>query len=92
LACKKQPKKLDHKQQIYINNVIYLPNQEGTPVMKWSELRKKAEQHGWYLLRNGKEHDIYAHPGKGFTIQIARHDTQEVKTELYHKLKKQIGF
>lgn len=60
--------------------------------MKWSELRKKALQRGWYLLRNGKEHDIYAHPDKDFVIQIARHDAQEVKTGLYHKLKKQIGF
>jgi predicted RNA binding protein YcfA (HicA-like mRNA interferase family) len=60
--------------------------------MKWSELRKKAVQRGWYLHRKGKEHDIYAHPDKDFFIQIARHEAQEVKTGLCHKLKKQIGF
>jgi len=60
--------------------------------MKWSELRRKATKHGWYLLRNGKEHDIYVHPEKDFQIQICRHDSEEVKTGLYHKLKRQIGF
>lgn len=60
--------------------------------MKWSELRKKAIRNGWYKLRNGKEHDIYAHPDKEYFIQISRHDSEEVKTGLYHKLKKQIGF
>lgn len=60
--------------------------------MKWSELKRKATQHGWYLLRNGKEHDIYAHPNKDYKIQIPRHDAQEVKTGIYNKLKKQIGF
>jgi len=60
--------------------------------MKWSELKRKATQQGWYLLRNGKEHDIYAHPDKEFKIQIPRHDSQEVRTGIYNKLKKQIGF
>jgi len=60
--------------------------------MKWAELRRIAIQRGWYLVRNGKEHDLYAHPAKDYEIQLARHDSQEVKTGLYHKLKKQIGF
>lgn len=60
--------------------------------MKWSELKRKALKAGWYLVRNGKEHDIYAHLEKDFEIQIPRHDAHEVKTGLFHKLKKQIGF
>jgi predicted RNA binding protein YcfA (HicA-like mRNA interferase family) len=60
--------------------------------MKWSELKRKAIKNGWYLVRNGKEHDIYAHPDKDFEIQIERHGSKEVKTGLYHKLKRQIGF
>jgi predicted RNA binding protein YcfA (HicA-like mRNA interferase family) len=59
--------------------------------MKWSELKRKATQRGWYLARNVKEHDIYADPEKDFEIQIPRHDSHEVKTGLYFKLKKQIG-
>ena len=60
--------------------------------MKWSELKRIATQHGWHLLRNGKEHDNYAHPDRDYKIQIPRHESQEVKTGIYNKLKKQIGF
>ncbi|MDR3217866.1 MAG: type II toxin-antitoxin system HicA family toxin [Dysgonamonadaceae bacterium] len=60
--------------------------------MKWSELKRKAIEKGWYLERNGGEHDIYVHPEKDYKIEIERHDSKEVKTGLYYKLKKQIGF
>jgi predicted RNA binding protein YcfA (HicA-like mRNA interferase family) len=53
--------------------------------MKWSELRRKAERKGWYLVRNGSNHDIYAHKDKDFQIQIGRHDSEEVKKGLYSK-------
>jgi mRNA interferase HicA len=60
--------------------------------MKWSELRRKVIRNGWYLVRNGSNHDIYAHSDKDFQIQIGRHDSEEVKKGLFNKLKKQIGF
>jgi predicted RNA binding protein YcfA (HicA-like mRNA interferase family) len=60
--------------------------------MKWSELQRKAVAKGWYLLRNGSRHDIYAHPDKDFQIEIERHSAQEVKAGLFHKLKRQIDF
>lgn len=60
--------------------------------MKWNELRRIAEKHGWYLWRDGARHDIYRHPEKDFEIQIGRHGSEEIKTGLFHKLKKQIGF
>ena len=60
--------------------------------MKWSEIEKKATEKGWYLLRNGKEHDIYAHPEKNYQIQIARHKSKEVVNGTFQRLKKQIGF
>ena len=60
--------------------------------MKWSELKRKAKKGGWELLRHGSEHDIYSHPDKDYQIQLGRHDSEEVKKGLYHKLKKQIGF
>ena len=60
--------------------------------MKWNELKRKAEENGWYLERNGKKHDIYAHPEKNFKIQLARHGSEEVKDGLFKKLRKQIGF
>ncbi|MDR1224248.1 MAG: type II toxin-antitoxin system HicA family toxin [Tannerella sp.] len=60
--------------------------------MKWSELRRIAERKGWYFLRRGRKHDIYAHNEKDYRIEIERHDSQEIKPGLYYKLKKQIGF
>ena len=58
--------------------------------MKWSQLRRIAERNGWYLYRRGGSHDIYMHKNKDYPIE--RHDSQEVRTGLYYKLKKQIGF
>ena len=60
--------------------------------MKWSELRRIAQQNGWYLHRKGANHDIYRHKEKDFPILIARHTSEEIKTGLYKDLKKQIGF
>lgn len=59
--------------------------------MKWSELRKKAIKSGWFLHRNGANHDIYRHPDKDYEIQLARHDKQEIPNGTCSKLKKQIG-
>ncbi|GHT43745.1 hypothetical protein AGMMS49965_18170 [Bacteroidia bacterium] len=60
--------------------------------MKWSELRRIAEKNGWVLDRHGGRHDIYVHPEKDYPIEIERHDSQEVRTGLYYRLKKQIEF
>lgn len=60
--------------------------------MKWSQLRKEAEKRGWCYDRPGKKHDIFRHPEKDFKIQLGRHSSEEVKTGLFNKLRKQIGF
>jgi len=60
--------------------------------MKWSELRRIAEQYGWYLARRGAGHDIYKHNEKDFPILIGRHKSEEIKKGTFHDLKKQIGF
>ncbi|MDR2586205.1 MAG: type II toxin-antitoxin system HicA family toxin [Prevotellaceae bacterium] len=60
--------------------------------MKWSELRRIAERNGWYLVRYGREHDVFGHPDKDYRITIERHGSKEVKSGLYYKLKRQIGF
>jgi len=60
--------------------------------MKWNELRRIAERHGWTLKRRGGKHDVYAHPEKGFIIEIGHHGAQEVPPGTFSKLKKQIGF
>jgi predicted RNA binding protein YcfA (HicA-like mRNA interferase family) len=60
--------------------------------MKWSELRRIAEQNDWYLERHGANHDIYRHKEKDFPILIGRHKSEEIKKGTYYDLKKQIGF
>jgi predicted RNA binding protein YcfA (HicA-like mRNA interferase family) len=61
-------------------------------IMKWSEIRRIAENKGWYLYRNGANHDIYIHNEKENQIIIGRHKAQEVPKNAYNRLKKQIGF
>ncbi|MDR1022840.1 MAG: type II toxin-antitoxin system HicA family toxin [Prevotellaceae bacterium] len=60
--------------------------------MKWSELRRIAERNGWYFYRHGSKHDVYRHHDKDYPIEIERHDSQEIRSGLFYKLKKQIGF
>lgn len=60
--------------------------------MKWNELRKIAEKHGWYLHRNGKKHDQYRHPNSPYQIQIGRHGKEEIAKGTYEDLKRKIGF
>ena len=60
--------------------------------MKWSEMRRIAESHGWHLWRNGANHDIYRHPDKEDVILISRHSAEEIKNGTYFKLKKLIDF
>jgi len=60
--------------------------------MKWSEIRKIAENKGWYLYRYGANHDIYRHNEKDFPILIGRHKSEEIPKDAYHRLKKQLEF
>lgn len=78
----------------YIAKMLYLciVKEIIAGTMKWNELRRIAEDHGWTLLRNGRNHDVYAHPEKPYRIEIGRHGKEEVKNGTFHKLKKQIGF
>lgn len=61
-------------------------------VMKWNELIKIAEQHGYHLVKHGKKHDRYYNPETGDEIMVERHGTQEIRKGLMMALKKRIGF
>ncbi|MDE5644031.1 MAG: type II toxin-antitoxin system HicA family toxin [Muribaculaceae bacterium] len=60
--------------------------------MKWSELIKIAEAHGYKFVGHGKKHDRYRNPETGDTIMVERHGSQEIRKGLYLSLKKRIGF
>ena len=57
--------------------------------MKWSEVRRIAEQNGWVLIRFGKTHDVYEKDGERFYLE--RHPSAEIKSGLYHKILKKLG-
>jgi len=59
-------------------------------IMKWSELRRLAEQNGWRLVRHGGNHDIYEHDETSEKLIIGRHRSEEIRTGLMRKLIKQI--
>ena len=60
--------------------------------MKWNELRKIATQKGFIFYKQLKGHDIYINKQTGTKIMLERHQSAEIKTGLYYKLKKEIGF
>lgn len=77
---------------LYITKKLYICSVvKNDTAVKWSELRRIAEEKGWYLLRNGSNHDIYAHPDNPNRIMIGRHGKEEIPNGTFSKLKKQIG-
>ena len=41
-----------------------------------SKIIKRLESEGWRLMRNGAEHDVYAHPDRpGVAVIVPRHRT-----------------
>lgn len=55
--------------------------------MKRTDLIRMLEQNGWYLLRNGSNHDIYTNGAKKETIP--RH--REIKERLAKEIIKRTG-
>lgn len=60
--------------------------------MKWKELIKIAEAHGYRLVKHGKKHDRYYNDKTGDEILTERHGSQEIRKGLLMVLKKRTGF
>lgn len=60
--------------------------------MKWKELIKILQEHGYQFDGHGKKHDRYLNPITGEIIMVERHGSQEVRKGLMMALKKKIGF
>ena len=56
--------------------------------MKWSEVRRKAEEDGWVLVRFGRNHDLYEKNGK--LLLMERHSSAEVSGKVYYRIRKQL--
>lgn len=57
--------------------------------MKRYELIRYLVEHGCFLLRHDKKHDIYQNPKNGRKAPVPRHD--EIKNSLAELIKKQLG-
>jgi predicted RNA binding protein YcfA (HicA-like mRNA interferase family) len=59
--------------------------------MKGSELKRRAIDAGWYLVRHGSKHDLYGHNNHpGVLIAIPRHESKEVPIGTANHILKQI--
>ncbi len=60
--------------------------------MKYSELKRKLERDGWYILRQAKgSHVIYIHDTKKGKITVPLHGSSEIGKGLEKKILKAAG-
>jgi predicted RNA binding protein YcfA (HicA-like mRNA interferase family) len=59
--------------------------------MKVSELRRRLEKAGCYVIRNGGNHDWYFSPITKQSFPVSRHMGEEVPKGTEHNIKKQAG-
>ena len=53
---------------------------------------KIIKEKGYVFKRHGKKHDLYKDDNTGKEVWLERHFSQEIRTSLLNKLKKDIGF
>ncbi|RUT68701.1 type II toxin-antitoxin system HicA family toxin [Flavobacterium cupreum] len=56
-----------------------------------NELLKLLKEDGWYLFRNGANHDLYRHPTKEGQIPVPRHGSKEMAKGTLNSILKQAG-
>ena len=90
--------KVDNYKELGLNSetatVFNLKTKEQVILNTWygGEMKKKAIENGFVFVKHGSNHDIYENKANGKRILIERHWTQEVRSGLMKKLKKEIGF
>jgi len=56
-----------------------------------NELLKKLKKNGWYLFRNGANHDLYRHPTKDGQLTVPRHGAKEMAKGTLNSILKGAG-
>lgn len=56
-----------------------------------NELLKLLKQDGWYIHRNGANHDLYRHPTKTGQLTVPRHGSKEMAKGTYSSILKAAG-
>jgi len=59
--------------------------------MKYSELRKRIETAGCFIVRHGANHDIYFSPITEMKFPVGRHMSQEVPNGTEKSILKKAG-
>ena len=60
-------------------------------MMTISEAKRKLKKMGCRFYDHGTRHDWWINPKNGKKTQLGRHDSQELKTGTWEKIKKQLG-
>ncbi|URM37156.1 type II toxin-antitoxin system HicA family toxin [Flavobacterium anhuiense] len=56
-----------------------------------NELLKILKKDGWYLYRNGNNHDLYRHPMKPNQLTVPRHGSKEMANGTLNSILKAAG-
>jgi len=56
-----------------------------------NELLKLLRKDGWYIHRNGSNHDLYRHPTKTGQLTVPRHGSKEMANGTYSSILKAAG-
>jgi len=59
--------------------------------MKYSELKKRLKKSGCYKQSEGARHENWFSPITGKIFQVGRHDTEDVKKGILHRIFKDAG-
>lgn len=59
--------------------------------MKYNELCKKLRKAKCFMLRHGKEHDIWKNPATGKSTSVSRHGTEEVPAGTLKSIYRRLG-
>jgi len=56
-----------------------------------NELLKLLKKDGWFLYKNGSNHDLYRHPTKDGQIPVPRHGNKEIAKGTLQSILKSAG-
>ncbi|MCT3917562.1 type II toxin-antitoxin system HicA family toxin [Elizabethkingia anophelis] len=59
--------------------------------MKVNEVIRVIKNDGWFLHRNGANHDVYKHPLKNGFVIVPRHGAKELKKKTELSILKSAG-
>jgi len=77
---------------VYITGKLYIcaVNRIDIVLMKFSELHRRLERSGWYIVKE-TDHRYYGHENFPHLIKVGRHGSKEVPPNEFNKVMKAAG-